>query len=133
MYISKFPFQVFCCSQHNSRDKMLIKEAPNVGAERESLKSLQGCRQERSAFKICSAELALVQLLLSSKCQYQNFPGKKEHLPEFKINKKIIDFYIQFQGRGKSLSLVLYDTKACKSQMVELYVSGVCGKTKCTV
>ena len=64
MYISKFPFQVFCCSKHNSRDKMLIKEAPNVGAERESLKSLQGCRQERSAFKICSAELALVQLLL---------------------------------------------------------------------
>ena len=58
MYISKFPFQVFCCSKHNSRDKMLIKEAPNVGAERESLKSLQGCRQERSAFKICSADSA---------------------------------------------------------------------------
>ena len=132
MYISKFPFQVFCCSKHNSRDKMLIKEAPNVGAERESLKSLQGCRQERSAFKICSAELALVHLLLSSKCQYQNFQERRSIFVSTKLTKKI-DFYIQFQGRGKSLSLVLYDTKACKSQMVELHVSGVCGKTKCTV
>ena len=87
MYISKFPFQVFCCSKHNSRDKMLIKEAANVGAERESLKSLQGCRQERSAFKICSAELALVHLLLSSKCQYQNFQERRTILVSSKLTK----------------------------------------------